>query len=73
MTMTMAQCRHTNYPAEEILDSMICASNPGTNACNGDSGGPLVYREPRDGNYYQIGIVSYVEGKYTQTLPTQEV
>ena len=45
MTMTTEECRQTNYAPEEITDTMICASNPGTNACNGDSGGPLVFQE----------------------------
>ena len=62
MTMTTEECRQTNYAEEEITDTMICASSPGTNACNGDSGGPLVYKAPGDGNYYQIGLVSFTHG-----------
>ena len=62
MTMTTEECRQTNYAAEEITETMICASSPGTNACNGDSGGPLVRKDPGDGNYYQIGLVSFTHG-----------
>ena len=43
-TMTNEKCRQTNYEEGAITDSMMCAGNPGTNACNGDSGGPLMYK-----------------------------
>ena len=43
-TMSTKQCRQTNYAPEEITETMLCASKPGTNACNGDSGGPLVVK-----------------------------
>ena len=42
--MTNEKCRQTNYEEGAITDSMMCAGNPGTNACNGDSGGPLMYK-----------------------------
>ncbi|XP_058455267.1 trypsin alpha-3-like [Malaya genurostris] len=41
------------WPSGWITDDMICASEPGRDACNGDSGGPLVT------GGRQIGIVSW--------------
>ncbi|KAL1376293.1 hypothetical protein pipiens_004452 [Culex pipiens pipiens] len=41
------------WPAGWITDDMLCASEPGRDACNGDSGGPLVT------GGRQIGIVSW--------------
>ncbi|EAT42902.1 AAEL005594-PA [Aedes aegypti] len=45
-------CR-TGWPAGWVTDDMLCASEPGRDACNGDSGGPLVT------GGRQIGIVSW--------------
>ncbi|KAL1376292.1 hypothetical protein pipiens_004451 [Culex pipiens pipiens] len=47
-----ATCR-AGWPAGWITDDMLCASEPGRDACNGDSGGPLVT------GGRQIGIVSW--------------
>ncbi|XP_058448679.1 transmembrane protease serine 9-like [Malaya genurostris] len=41
------------WPSGWVSDDMICASEPGRDACNGDSGGPLVT------GGRQIGIVSW--------------
>ncbi|KXJ79750.1 hypothetical protein RP20_CCG028101 [Aedes albopictus] len=45
-------CR-AGWPAGWVTDDMLCASEPGRDACNGDSGGPLVT------GGRQIGIVSW--------------
>jgi len=37
---------------------MMCAYRKGKDACQGDSGGPLL-RKDANGNYVQIGIVSW--------------
>ncbi|XP_062534551.1 trypsin alpha-like [Armigeres subalbatus] len=47
-----ATCR-AGWPAGRITDDMLCASEPGRDACNTDSGGPLVT------GGRQIGIVSW--------------
>ncbi|XP_055537158.1 trypsin 3A1 [Wyeomyia smithii] len=41
------------WPAGWVTDDMLCASEPGRDACNGDSGGPLVT------GGVQIGAVSW--------------
>lgn len=55
----------SNYQAS----SMLCAapSTGGKDACQGDSGGPLVYKQ--DGNWKQIGIVSWGNGCATAGYP----
>ncbi|XP_053687937.1 trypsin-7-like [Sabethes cyaneus] len=45
-------CR-AGWSANRITDDMLCASEPGRDACNGDSGGPLVT------GGVQIGAVSW--------------
>lgn len=39
--MTNEDCQNSNYPAELISDSMMCAGSVGYDSCRGDSGGPL--------------------------------
>uniref|UniRef100_A0A240PPB2 Peptidase S1 domain-containing protein n=1 Tax=Anopheles christyi TaxID=43041 RepID=A0A240PPB2_9DIPT len=46
-----------------VSDDMICASEPGRDACNGDSGGPLVV------GGLQIGIVSWGDSQCVGTSP----
>ena len=43
-----------------IYDDMICAGyeNGGKDACQGDSGGPLMRKDPDDGRWTLLGIVS---------------
>uniref|UniRef100_A0A182PRS8 Peptidase S1 domain-containing protein n=1 Tax=Anopheles epiroticus TaxID=199890 RepID=A0A182PRS8_9DIPT len=46
-----------------VTDDMICASEPGRDACNGDSGGPLVVAGR------QLGIVSWGDTQCVGTSP----
>ncbi|CAL4064927.1 unnamed protein product [Meganyctiphanes norvegica] len=58
-TMSNSQCNQ-NYGSGTILNSMICAANPGRDSCQGDSGGPLVRNV---GGYFNlIGVVSWGYG-----------
>jgi secreted trypsin-like serine protease len=48
-----------HYP---IVESMLCASAPGTkDSCQGDSGGPLLMKTPQ-GKVLQVGITSFGVG-----------
>jgi secreted trypsin-like serine protease len=56
------------YAGPLVTDSMICAGVPDapsdrlvTDTCNGDSGGPL-FTQASDGNWIQVGVVSWGEG-----------
>jgi len=51
-------CRESYYFCSQITDSMICASNPGSDSCQGDSGGPMVTADS-NGIYTLIGVVSW--------------
>jgi len=55
-----------------LPDTALCAGAEGRDACDGDGGGPLVCEQ--DGQWYQVGIVSFgigcgragVPGVYTR-------
>ncbi|MBP7967460.1 serine protease [Candidatus Woesebacteria bacterium] len=57
--MSRAEC--TRVLSNHFTENMLCAglSNGFTGTCYGDSGGPLLVRDAL-GNWYQIGIVSWV-------------
>ncbi|XP_062716762.1 uncharacterized protein LOC109402840 [Aedes albopictus] len=50
--VSMATCR-SQWGTARITNTMVCAGEPGRDACNGDSGGPLV------AGGFQFGIVSW--------------
>lgn len=56
----------------EILPQQLCAGyeEGGRSSCHGDSGGPLLARSPADGEFYQIGLVSWAEGCASPHFPT---
>jgi len=64
-------------PSYILPDSAVCAGAEGRDACDGDGGGPLVCEN--DGQWYQIGIVSFgigcgrrgVPGVYTKVSAFQ--
>ena len=60
-----------NYPESQITDNHMCAgdSDGGENTCHGDSGGPLIITN-EDGEYEQVGIVSWAYGCATAGYPT---
>ena len=53
------ECINASYQGR-IKDHMLCAQNPGTDACSGDSGGPLTVNE--DGKHVLVGVVSWGYG-----------
>ncbi|RKZ53013.1 MAG: hypothetical protein DRR16_04690 [Candidatus Parabeggiatoa sp. nov. 3] len=62
------KCRHDPALLEakedidiELSDNMLCAglAKGGKSNCNGDSGGPLVIWNGQQGNWTQVGIVSW--------------
>uniref|UniRef100_A0A1Y9IV55 Peptidase S1 domain-containing protein n=1 Tax=Anopheles minimus TaxID=112268 RepID=A0A1Y9IV55_9DIPT len=61
--ITMEQCR-SSWPAEWIMEDMLCAGQPGRDTCGGDSGGPLVI------NGYQMGIASWGVSDCSGNLPS---
>ncbi|XP_058116972.1 trypsin delta-like [Anopheles ziemanni] len=60
--VSQAECIN-GWPTGWVTDDMICASEPGRDACNGDSGGPLVV------GGQQIGIVSWGDALCVGTNP----
>merc|ERR1712142_655061 len=54
-----AKCK-IEYPFS-IVESMLCAGEPGKDSCQGDSGGPLVCPN-KDGSLYLAGVVSWGRG-----------
>lgn len=65
-------------PAYKLPTSAICAGAEGRDACDGDGGGPLVCE--KEGQWYQVGIVSFgigcgrpnVPGVYTMVEAYEE-
>jgi len=65
-------------PAYTLPSSAICAGAEGRDACDGDGGGPLVCE--KEGQWYQVGIVSFgigcgrpnVPGVYTKVEAYEE-
>ena len=70
-TITNQECR-ARYSQDRITDYMICAADPGQDACKGDSGGPLAVLG-QDGSYRQIGIVSWGEVRVLLYLETKSI
>ena len=60
-----------NYPDTQITENHMCAgdSDGGENTCHGDSGGPLIITN-EEGEYEQIGIVSWAYGCADAGYPT---
>lgn len=54
-------------PAYALPDTTICAGAEGHDACDGDGGGPLVCE--KDGQWYQVGIVSFGIGCGRRNVP----
>lgn len=54
-------------PAYSLPDTTLCAGAEGRDACDGDGGGPLVCE--KDGQWYQVGIVSFGIGCGRRNVP----
>lgn len=54
-------------PKYTLPKTAICAGAEGRDACDGDGGGPLVCEQ--DGQWYQVGIVSFGIGCGRQGVP----
>lgn len=54
-------------PKYNLPETAICAGAEGRDACDGDGGGPLVCEQ--DGQWYQVGIVSFGIGCGRQGVP----
>ena len=67
-TLPNSQCRSSSHRHDKITENMICAQAAGRDACRGDSGGPLAVRG-QDGEYSQIGVVSWGKGCDRQGYP----
>jgi len=54
-------------PAYSLPGTTLCAGAEGRDACDGDGGGPLVCE--KDGQWYQVGIVSFGIGCGRRNVP----
>ena len=54
-------CNRPQSYDQAIIPEMMCAGAAGKDACGGDSGGPVVEQQ-EDGEWLQVGIVSWGEG-----------
>jgi len=54
-------------PAYRLPQSAVCAGAEGHDACDGDGGGPLVCEQ--DGQWYQVGVVSFGIGCGRRGVP----
>jgi len=54
-------------PAYNLPSTTLCAGAEGRDACDGDGGGPLVCE--KDGQWYQVGIVSFGIGCGRRNVP----
>lgn len=54
-------------PAYHLPDTAVCAGAEGRDACDGDGGGPLVCE--KNGQWYQVGIVSFGIGCGRRNVP----
>jgi len=56
----MKDCRENfKYKKNWISHKMMCTYKKNADACQGDSGGPVVWRNPKNGIYEQVGLVSW--------------
>lgn len=54
------QCQ--KYYGTSVTDNMICTYSPGSDTCQGDSGGSVDYKQPANGRYCLLGVVSWGVG-----------
>lgn len=62
-----AVCENGKYSGQqvykdEIFSEMLCAGQPGVDACSGDSGSPLIHEGAKTGEDIQMGLVSWGRG-----------
>ena len=62
--LSNTECKLTEYPAQSITESMLCAGERegGKDSCQGDSGGPLVLSSPNSSSLMLVGVVSWGQG-----------